>query len=137
MTADTLEELHEMAEKLGLRRWFQNTGTPHYDLCKSKRLKAIKLGAIPEGVLEGARRRLEAKRKGQKWIWMTPMSIGREAGMIWGNIRTSLSKRTPSFAYYWSSVSLFRDLKLRNGWEIAKMAGTVESKLKKSAPEKL
>jgi hypothetical protein len=61
MTADTLEELHAMAERLDLRQWFQNTRTPHYDLCKSKRVEAIKLGAIPEGVWEGARRRLRAK----------------------------------------------------------------------------
>jgi Protein of unknown function (DUF4031) len=61
MTADTLEELHAMAEKLGLRKWFQDTGTPHYDVSKSKREEAIRLGAIPEGVFEGARRRLNAK----------------------------------------------------------------------------
>lgn len=36
-----------MAGKVGLkRRWFQNTSTPHYDLCKSKRAKAVELGAV-------------------------------------------------------------------------------------------
>lgn len=48
MIADTLEELHAMAEKLELRRWFQDKAScPHYDVCMSKREQAIQLGAIP------------------------------------------------------------------------------------------
>ena len=48
MIADSLEELHAMAERLGIRRWFQNKAScPHYDVCKSKRELAIQLGAIP------------------------------------------------------------------------------------------
>lgn len=44
MTADTLEELHAMADKIGIRRkWFQGD---HYDICKSKRALAVRLGAI-------------------------------------------------------------------------------------------
>lgn len=47
MMADSLEELHEMAEKLGVRKWFQNkSAAPHYDICKSKRARAIELGAV-------------------------------------------------------------------------------------------
>ena len=47
MIADTEEELHEMAAKLGLKRsWFQDKSIPHYDVSKGKRAKAIKLGAI-------------------------------------------------------------------------------------------
>ena len=47
MVADTLSELHEMADKLGLRRYFQDkTRYPHYDICLSKRALALKLGAI-------------------------------------------------------------------------------------------
>ena len=47
MLADTESELHQMAESVGLRReWFQNHGTPHYDLCQSKRRLAIETGAI-------------------------------------------------------------------------------------------
>lgn len=42
-----LDELHAMAERLGLKReWFQNHGTPHYDLCQTKRKLAIDYGAI-------------------------------------------------------------------------------------------
>jgi hypothetical protein len=49
MVADTLDELHAMAQRLGLRRsWFQvsRSGMPHYDICQTKREQAIKLGAI-------------------------------------------------------------------------------------------
>lgn len=45
MIADTEEELHTMAAKLGLaRKWYQGD---HYDVSKSCRLKAIELGARP------------------------------------------------------------------------------------------
>ena len=48
MMADTEEELHEMAAKLGLKReWFQ-PHRPHYDICKTKRALALKLGAVEE-----------------------------------------------------------------------------------------
>ena len=47
MIGDTLKELHEMADKIGLKRsWFQSESSiPHYDLCQSKRAIAIDLGA--------------------------------------------------------------------------------------------
>ena len=46
MVADTLEELHEMATKIGLKRkWFQNHKLhPHYDVSMSRRVLAIKYG---------------------------------------------------------------------------------------------
>ena len=49
MIADSLEELHTMADRIGVdRRWFQSRASfPHYDVCKSKRYRAIDLGAIP------------------------------------------------------------------------------------------
>lgn len=47
MLADSLDELHEMADKIGMRRsWFQPRSTPHYDVCKEKRALAVKHGAI-------------------------------------------------------------------------------------------
>jgi hypothetical protein len=48
MLADTIEELHEMADKLGLKRkWFQGAAsTPHYDICLAKRDQALALGAV-------------------------------------------------------------------------------------------
>lgn len=46
MLADTLEELHEMADKIGVaRKHFQSDGTPHYDICQTKRASAIHYGA--------------------------------------------------------------------------------------------
>lgn len=50
LVADTIQELHEMVDKIGVqRKWFQNKkehGLPHYDICKAKKLLAIKNGAI-------------------------------------------------------------------------------------------
>jgi len=49
MVADSLEELHDMADRIGIqRRWFQNKpgGTPHYDISKSKRALAVQHGTI-------------------------------------------------------------------------------------------
>lgn len=49
MVADTDEELHAMADKIGVaRRWHQKPGTPHshYDICKAKRAQAVAHGAI-------------------------------------------------------------------------------------------
>jgi hypothetical protein len=51
MVADTLDELHAMAERLGLRRkWFQDKGSvPHYDVGLSKKKIAIEFGAEEVG----------------------------------------------------------------------------------------
>lgn len=49
MVADTLDELHTMADWIGIKRhWFQdhNPRYPHYDICKSKRSLALQRGAI-------------------------------------------------------------------------------------------
>ena len=46
MVADSLEELHTMADRIGIRRqWFQDTRHPHYDISKGKRHLAILAGA--------------------------------------------------------------------------------------------
>lgn len=48
MIADSLDELHAMADRIGVaRRWFQEKASfPHYDVCKAKRDLAIQLGAV-------------------------------------------------------------------------------------------
>jgi len=51
MYADTEEELHELAAKIGLKRgWFQgpprHADLPHYDLTKNKRHHAVRAGAV-------------------------------------------------------------------------------------------
>lgn len=70
LTADTREELHEFAERIGLKReWFQDKAQPnglrvhwHYDVTDPKRNEAIAAGAqaidIREfGALISARRK--------------------------------------------------------------------------------
>jgi hypothetical protein len=48
MVADKEKELHELAEKIGLKReWFQDNRIPHYDVAKTLRDQAIRAGAIP------------------------------------------------------------------------------------------
>ena len=50
MAADTTEELLALAAKIGInRRWIQHAGTwkEHFDVCLSKRARAIEFGAIP------------------------------------------------------------------------------------------
>lgn len=48
LVADTVEELHEFASRLGLRpEWFQRkTLYPHYDVTVSVRERALRLGAV-------------------------------------------------------------------------------------------
>lgn len=49
MLADTSDELHAMADRIGVRRrWCQLEGTPreHYDICLTKRAAAVRLGAV-------------------------------------------------------------------------------------------
>lgn len=48
MLADTPDELHAMADHIGVdRRWYQaKASTPHYDIAKSKRALAVAAGAI-------------------------------------------------------------------------------------------
>jgi hypothetical protein len=47
MLADTVEELHAFAAKIGMRReWFQGASTPHYDLNESRYEAALAAGAV-------------------------------------------------------------------------------------------
>ena len=66
MTADTLDELHAMARKIGLKRiWFQeHPRHPHYDLTESRRTAALAAGAV---FIEGMAQ-MRAKHAG-----MTPL----------------------------------------------------------------
>jgi hypothetical protein len=64
MLADTDEELHAMADKIGVaRRWHQKAGThlSHYDICLSKRAIAVQFGA-KEIVRADVARLIKAKR---------------------------------------------------------------------------
>lgn len=50
MFADSEEELHAMADKIGMRRvWYQSWpahSLPHYDLTATRRLVAVQEGAV-------------------------------------------------------------------------------------------
>ncbi len=72
LQADTLDELHEFADRLGLRRsWLQTrSGRPwndHYDLTAQARDDAIALGAVPVSWRQAVRRnrRVRAAHRGQ------------------------------------------------------------------------
>lgn len=59
LTADSREELHAFAEKLGLKfAWFQaKSSVPHYDLTPNKRDLALKMGAVVMSAKDQARKR--------------------------------------------------------------------------------
>lgn len=66
MLADSDDELHLMAARIGVaRRWWQSpekTSGSHYDICLSKRAKAIAFGAVEitlrQAAIMNRRRRL-------------------------------------------------------------------------------
>lgn len=67
LTADTPEELHAMAARLGvLRQWFQSKpGQPwhdHYDVPDELRAQAVACGARELSTLEMGRRLAQARR---------------------------------------------------------------------------
>lgn len=68
MIADTTQELLEMADKIGVaRKWIQDAGTyqEHFDICLTKRKKAIELGAKAINMRELAKMTLARRDKPQ------------------------------------------------------------------------
>lgn len=89
LMADDLEELHEFAEQLGLRReWFQEKSIPHYDVTKSKRLQAIAQGAIAEDIssdhMKAFRREAMRKDRMSKWLGVVGIDAGMTSGYVQG-----------------------------------------------------
>jgi Protein of unknown function (DUF4031) len=63
MIADTEAELHAMADAIGVaRRWYQRD---HYDICKSKRARALQLGAVSVTLRQLGRMVLLKRRTGE------------------------------------------------------------------------
>jgi hypothetical protein len=50
MLADTPDELHAMADRIGVKRkWFQRKASaPHYDICKSRGALAVSATGKPD-----------------------------------------------------------------------------------------
>jgi hypothetical protein len=64
MTDGDLSELHDMAQRIGLKRsWFQPKSSPHYDLTPNKRRLAIQHGTIPTKAQDMFKRCVLAKRQ--------------------------------------------------------------------------
>jgi len=64
MLADSTDELVAMADKIGVKRkWIQSPGTwkEHFDICLTKRVLAVKAGAM-----EVTQRELALKRQERK-----------------------------------------------------------------------
>ncbi len=60
MIADADDELHAMAERIGVaRKWFQGD---HYDICLSKRAMAVAFGAIELTRVQLGRKAIERRR---------------------------------------------------------------------------
>ena len=75
MLADTPDELHAMADTIGVdRKWFQHqASTPHYDICKAKRALAVSAGAVEVGTNKDMAATIKAVRS--KWVaigWRRP-----------------------------------------------------------------
>jgi hypothetical protein len=65
MFADTTEELLSMVDRIGVqRKWIQHAGTykEHFDICKSKRKLAVKLGAKEVSYMHDLNRIMDAKK---------------------------------------------------------------------------
>ncbi|WP_234265667.1 DUF4031 domain-containing protein [Hydrogenophaga sp. NFH-34] len=69
MLADTDEELHAMADRIGVaRRWWQGpdkSSGSHYDICLSMRAKAVEAGAIEITLLQASYMNLRRKVTGE------------------------------------------------------------------------
>lgn len=64
LIADSREELLSMVDQIGVKRkWIQKIGThwEHFDVCLSKRAKAVALGAIELSPKDLVRRMLDKK----------------------------------------------------------------------------
>lgn len=69
LIADSIEELHAFAARLGLRRaWFQLRSSPHYDLTARRHAQALALGARELGRLEFVRKLRELRRAREESI---------------------------------------------------------------------
>lgn len=91
MLADTDEELHAMAERIGVaRRWWQSpakTSGSHYDIALSKRALAVAAGAVEITLRQAAAMNARRRVTGQlgppdgAWEWLANHLAARAAKM--------------------------------------------------------
>jgi Protein of unknown function (DUF4031) len=101
MLADSPEELHEMAARIGMaRKWYQReASTPHYDISKEMRSAAIAAGAIEVdrrglvAIIRRVRATLRAAPDGG--VWGRDCARGAEAV---SNVQAGFRKATISAA---------------------------------------
>lgn len=89
MLADTDDELHAMAARIGVaRRWWQSpekTSGSHYDIALSKRAMAVQAGAVEIMLRQAAamnmRRRITGHlgAPGDAWEWLAAHRAARAA----------------------------------------------------------
>lgn len=74
LVADSLNELHDFARRLGLKRqWFQDQGFyPHYDVTMAVRERALRLGALDADRLTIVDRSKALRREllAQRCLWV-------------------------------------------------------------------
>ncbi len=80
--ADTVEELHGFAARLGLdRAWFQGRigRTPHYDLTSKMRAKAVQCGALEIGYKEVVEiiRKFRTEKGGEETMCRSGKATGK------------------------------------------------------------
>jgi glycine/D-amino acid oxidase-like deaminating enzyme len=64
MYADTLDELHDLARRVGLKRaWFQDGTLQHYDLTPGRRAAAVAAGAVEHTRREAVEKWRELRKK--------------------------------------------------------------------------
>lgn len=84
LEADTLEELHAFARRLGLKReWFQPRSSPHYDLSPTKRAIALARGAKFRPAREWALEKGCRRRRPDFQVWEVIDSEGVVYGARW------------------------------------------------------
>lgn len=77
MVADSRSELLEMADDIGVaRRHIQASGTyrEHFDICHTKRTRAVAAGAIPVTQRQLAQI-LVQRREGDRAVWSHVMAV--------------------------------------------------------------
>ena len=93
MIADTEEELHEMAGKIGVaRKWYQGD---HYDICMSMRKTAVTCGAK-----EVTMRELVRIRRGKKTLTESLLEISNSVPKeAWKDVPTDLAENVDHYLY--------------------------------------